>query len=121
VIEIVRLALSPVICERYRQPDGTLCAIVLDPDIEREIQASVTDSDHGATCALEPKLLQQLTERGRTEADRLLAGGSEPLLLTAPQTRRHVRGLLARQLPALAVISHAEVSSGVEVRVGGRI
>jgi len=121
VIEIVRLALSPVICERYRQPDGTLSAIVLDPDTEREIQAAVIDSDHGATCALEPKLLQQLIERGRTEADRLLAGGAEPLLLTAPQTRRHVRGLLARQLPALAVISHAEVPGGVEVRVGGRM
>ena len=121
IVEIVRLALAPVICERYRQADGTLSAVVLDPDTEREIQAAVIDSDHGATCAVEPKLLQRLVERGRTEVDRLLAGGAEPLLLTAPQTRRHVRGLLARQLPALAVISHAEVPRGVEVRVEGRL
>ena len=121
VVEIVRLALSPVICERYRQADGTLNAVVLDPDTEREIQAAVIDGDRGATCALEPKLLQQLVERGRAEVDRLLASGAEPLLLTAPQTRRHVRGLLARQLPMLAVISHAEIPGGVEVKVAGRV
>jgi len=42
--------------------------------------------------------------------------GHEPLILTSPQIRRHVRALVAQRLPARGVLSHAEIASEAQVR-----
>ena len=116
VLEIVRLAVAPAICDRYRHSDDILHVITLDPDVEREVQTGVVETERGSVCALEPRFLQEIIRQVQAASERMLSEGIEPVILAAPQVRRHVRGLLARSFPRMPVLSHAEIPTQIEVR-----
>ena len=45
-----------------------------------------------------------------------MAKGHQPVLLASHQTRRFVRKLTERSFPAIAVLSHNEISNNVKVQ-----
>ena len=49
------------------------------------------------------------------------AGGGQPVLLVPPQIRPHVRRLVERSFPALAVLSHNEITSQVRIQSVGTV
>ena len=119
--EHVRVALRRTICERHQDDDGVLSVYVLDPELESEIAEAVVDTPQGPTCLLDPEVCQGLLESVQSSADDLTAQGREPVILTSPPIRRHLRELLRRSFPDVAVLSHAEILPEMQVRALGAI
>jgi flagellar biosynthesis protein FlhA len=103
--ERVRADLGRVICDRYRDPQARLSAIVLDPRLEMELRKTL----HERTLSLEPAKLEKLTVRLANEWRRTTLAGNDVALLTDTILRRAVRQAFARSLPDLAVIAYQEV------------
>jgi flagellar biosynthesis protein FlhA len=119
--EHVRGALGRSICEKHRGEDGTMHVYVLDPLLEGQIAESLVDTPSGQMPLLEPGLLRGLLDALQAAVEDLVARGHQPVVLTAPQLRRHMRGLVARSFPDLAVMSHNELVPEVRVRSVGTV
>ena len=65
---------------------------------------------------LKAKMCERLMFNVRQEADRMMKGGMLPVLLCAPELRRHVRSLSERVMPHLRVLSMAEIPHTIELK-----
>ncbi|MFO0966559.1 MAG: flagellar biosynthesis protein FlhA [Gemmataceae bacterium] len=105
--ERVRLDLGRSICDRYRDENGRLFALVLDPRIELEFRKAL----HDKVLALDPARLERLILRLADEWRKATAASKEAALLTDAMLRRPLRQAIVRSLPELAVIAYQEIPS----------
>ncbi|MFW6438245.1 MAG: flagellar biosynthesis protein FlhA [Armatimonadota bacterium] len=118
--EYVRAALARTICERFRDGEA-VTAFVLDAELEAYIAESIVDTPAGPTCLLDPDLLQPMLQSVQSAVEELAAHAGEAIILTSPPVRRHVRALIRRSFPDVAVLSHAEIVPELTVRARGSI
>jgi flagellar biosynthesis protein FlhA len=113
--EMVRQRLGPQICQSITNGAGALQVVTLDPTIEHSLLQSVRAAEGGAP-AVEPKFAEQVVTRLAQHAEKMHKSSLPPVLLCAPELRRHVRSLSERMIPNLRVLSLAEVPGSVELR-----
>ena len=87
----LRGELGLAICDRFRDANGRLHAIVMDPRVEMELRRAV----HEKNLALEPARLEKLIVRLANEW-RLPSRGQDVAVLTDAALRRPVRQAIAR-------------------------
>ncbi len=121
VVELVRLALSPTICARVADEEGRIWALTCDPAVEQVVLDNITDTPQGPVCALDADTARAIIEAVGQGIQRAAALGHDPVLLTSPRGRRHIRALLARPYPRLAVLSYSEIAPGFSVEVVGEV
>ena len=119
--EFCRQALKGHIVSKYLNPnDQTLYAITLQPELEEEIQSGISHGGGGGMLGLAPERVNEIvncvnavydTARGVTDAD--------IVLLVSPLIRLHMRRILERKIYNLAVMSYAEVSDDVSLKIVG--
>ena len=109
--EYVRQALCRTITAAYRDTDGVVNLMTLDPVIERAVRESVQEG-----LALDPQLTQRLVAEVRKSVETFTARGQFPVFLVSPGIRRHVRQLLQRYVPQMTVLSHNELADDVQVK-----
>jgi flagellar biosynthesis protein FlhA len=114
--EFVRQGLGRFIVDQYKLDDDTLCLVTLDREIEDAIAEAIQPSDQGSYLALEPNTAQQIITMIRSMADRFGMSGAQPVLLASPSIRRHVRKLIERFVPHMAVLSHNEIPQNVKIQ-----
>jgi flagellar biosynthesis protein FlhA len=120
--EYARQALGRAITAPHLGEDQTLRAITLDPAIEQEVAASITQTTDGEYLALEPSRAQALVTAVRAQVDNAAAHGTaRPVLLCSARVRRHLRRLLEGSVPQLAICSYNEISPGISVETIGVI
>ncbi|MEX1022289.1 MAG: flagellar biosynthesis protein FlhA [Dehalococcoidia bacterium] len=119
--EGVRQTLARQLSMQHRAPDGRLHAITLNPRLEQTLAQALTQTDNGMALVVSPDLLQRLMNRVATQMEHAAASGQQPVLLTSTRIRRPLRRLLERSLPALAVLSFAEVAREVDVEAVGQV
>lgn len=117
--EYVRHALARTISSQLAI-NGVIPLITLSREVEDAIQTSVQHRDTGSYLAINPQTAQKILD-SIGKAIPLFEGGSRPTLLAAPQIRPHVRSLTERYYPALAVISHNEITPNLKVRSLGTV
>jgi flagellar biosynthesis protein FlhA len=105
--ERVRADLGRAICDRFRDEQGRLHALVIDPRLEMEFRKAL----HDKNLVLEPSRLEKLIVRLANEWRKANARGQDVTLLTDTSLRRPLRQTLSRALPDLAVIAYQEVPS----------
>ena len=103
--ERVRIDMGRAICDRFRDDQGRIHAIVLDPRLELEFRRAMQDKN----LVLEPARLEKLIARLASEWRKANARGRDVALLTDASLRRPLRQALARALPDLAVIAYQEI------------
>jgi flagellar biosynthesis protein FlhA len=103
--ERVRVDLGRAICDRFRDEQGRIHAIVLDPRLELELRRAI----HEKTLVLDPARLEKLVVRLANEWRKATARGQEVALLADASLRRPLRHALARSLPDLAGVAYQEV------------
>ncbi len=117
--EYVRHALSRTISSELAV-NGVIPVITLSRPAEDAIKNSIQHKETGAYLSIDPIIAQRLLDSiGKGIA--LFDGGSRPVLLVAPQIRPYVRSLTERYYPALAVISHNEVTPNLKIRSLGTV
>lgn len=114
--EFVRQGLGRFIVDQYKLEDDTLCLMTLDREIEDTIAEAIQPSDQGSFLAIEPNTAQQIITMIRSMADRFNMSGAQPVLLASPSIRRHVRKLIERFVPHMAVLSHNEIPQNVKIQ-----
>lgn len=117
--EMVRTALARPLTQSYIAPDGNLYVMTLEPRLEQTLVEAIQKSPEGSYLTLDPQVSRKLLERIGEEMEKVAARGFQTVLLTNPQLRPHVRALVERFLPHLAVMSYTEVSSDAKVQSSG--
>ncbi len=109
--EYVRQALARTITSSFRGPEGLIPVMTIDPQIERMIRERAQE---GIT--LEPQVAQRIMSAVQQAVETFGKRGLLPVFLTAASVRRHLRQLISRYLPQIAVLSHNEIAGGVKIQ-----
>jgi flagellar biosynthesis protein FlhA len=122
--EVVRLRLGHAICQGLAGDAAALHVMTLDPTIESQFLQNL-HSAHGTaegaglqqkSFVLEPRMTEQIMVKLMQNAERMMKNNMLPVLLCAPELRRHVRALSERVLPHLRVLSMAEIPHTIELK-----
>lgn len=119
--EYVRQSLARAITRPYETEDQKFPVLSLQQALEEKLTRGIQKSEHGSFLSLDPGFLQQFLQATSDEVKRSVSLGYHPVLLCSPAIRRHLRKLLERFLPDVAVISHNELSNSLEIRSIGII
>jgi flagellar biosynthesis protein FlhA len=114
--EYARQALGRAICKQYQNERGEMVVLNLSPEIERAISDAITQTEQGIYLAIEPNLARDIITRIKRTIEAVFPSTSDhPVILCAPNARMYVRQLTEHVLPSLAIISHNEVPSNINV------
>jgi len=113
--EYCRQALSRAICGRFVDETGTLRAITLDPEVDREIAESVARTEDGTTVTMDPARASALVETLSEQVELAQSMGAAPIVLCSGATRRHLKAMTVHAIPALTVLSYHEILPSVRV------
>ncbi len=108
--EYVRHRLARQLCTRYRDRDGQLHVLALDPTLEDRIRTGFEHSDRGLFIRLAPTAIESINRAIGAEAEKLATQGHSPVLLVSPQVRAAVKQLTETSLPQLVVMSFNEIT-----------
>ena len=115
--EYVRQSLARPITKQFQSADGSLSVMTLKREIEELIHSSIQKTELTSFLALEPtvaeKLLLKLQEAVEAMTPQM---ETSPVLLASPGIRHHLRKLVERFLPDLAVLSHSEIIPSVQIK-----
>ena len=103
--DLVRERLSRQITSRFKDNDGRVAALVLDPRLEEAFRKGLDSS-------AAQRLLGSLDQSARAFAQ----VSTPPALVCAPDIRRQVAQFLARRVPGLSVLSYREIYPRTTVR-----
>jgi flagellar biosynthesis protein FlhA len=119
--EYVRQKLSRAIVKQFETPEGTLPVIALDPRIEDLLREKLVRGEQGSYLALEPGVAQKILTNIHQTLDRVAHLNYQPVILCSPGVRRHLKKLLDRFLPQVAVLSHSELTSQTKIQSLGTV
>lgn len=117
LVELVRARMQRQIRWRWA-PRGELEVLTLDGLIEDAVRTSIDRRDGQAILALEPDIAQDIV---RAVREATAAPDGVHVILASGDVRRHLRALLAPELPHLAVLSPHELPAGTAVKATARI
>lgn len=107
--EAVRNKLGPAICQGLMSGKSELAVITLDPNIEQKIAESIHVSEEASKLMIDPRFTEAVVSRLAAQVEAMMKSNIAPVLLCAPELRRHIRSLTERMLPHLHVVSMTEV------------
>ncbi|PTT78664.1 flagellar biosynthesis protein FlhA, partial [Pelomonas sp. HMWF004] len=114
--EAVRQRLGAAICQQLMGDAQALNVLTLDPEVEQRLrQGTLADS------ATDPRFIEQVLTRAVTLAEQMVRSNLLPVLLCAPDLRRHLRSLTERALPHMRVISVNEVPNLIPLKAFGSL
>jgi flagellar biosynthesis protein FlhA len=119
--EYVRQALARQISAGLTDGEGRLHVVTLDPAVEDRLTGALQRTDQGVFLALEPGWAQRVLARTAGELEKLTSGGHSPVVLCGSAVRPHVRRLVERVSPKVAVLSYNEVPPSTEVEAVGTV
>lgn len=128
--EHVRMRLGKMICQSLLGEANALQVMTLDASLESQflytLQVSQQErQEQGrpgpAGIPMDPKISEVLMQRIAQQAEKMMKSNLLPVLLCAPELRRHLRALTERLIPHLRVLSMAEIPQHIELRSWGVI
>jgi flagellar biosynthesis protein FlhA len=114
--ELVRQRLYRQITSSYTGRDGSVAALILDPQVEDMFRRSLQEIAQGVGGALDPSKARQLGDSLEYAVSRMQYQGLPPCLVTSPDLRRYVRAFAERRCPMLGVLSFREIDPTVTIR-----
>jgi flagellar biosynthesis protein FlhA len=117
--EYVRHRLARTICSRYRDAEGRLHVLTLDPALEDKITAGIDHTERGLFIRTPPQTIERLCEQINRELPKLSRGGKRPVMLVSPQIRAGLKQMTSANVPRLIVLSFNEVTRDTKVEIVG--
>jgi len=115
--ELVRQKLSTIICQPLMNTDGNMYVLTFDPSIEQSLVNGVRSNGEKQTgFVVEPKFAEQVLSRLAQQVEKMMGANHMPVLLCAPELRRHIRGFTERVVPHLSVLSMSEVPNNISLK-----
>jgi flagellar biosynthesis protein FlhA len=114
--EQVRQRLGPAICQGLINRENEIPVLVLDSAVEDTVARSLRSMESGQALVLEPRYAEQVLLRLAAQVEKMVGSNHLPVLVCAPELRRHLKLFTERVLPQLSIISLSEVPSQVSLR-----
>ena len=115
LVEHLRGQLRRQITARWA-PRGQVAVYTVDGMIEDALRSAIDRREGAQILALEPAIAADIVAAVRTKL-----GAGPAVLLVSGDVRRHLRGLLEPELPAIAILAAHELAPGTAVTTAGRI
>lgn len=119
--EYVRQAMARPITKQYQSPDGSISVMVVDREIEDIIAGSIQQTAQGSYLSLEPTTAQKILNRIKQGMERFGVISTQPIILSSPRIRLHLKRLTERFIPNLVILSHNEITSDAQVQTLGMV
>lgn len=119
--EQVRVCLSRHICDSLKDERGELGVLVLHPQLESVLEASVQKTDRGPRLVVRPEMVGKLYDALSREVEQVMALNAPPVLVCSPSLRFPLRKLLESSFAQLTLLSYAEISSGLQIHSLGTV
>ncbi len=117
----VRQALARTITKQFQNAEGSIPVMILSPDAEDSINRSIQHTEHESFIAPDPTFIRKLTGGIQKLLPRFTSEGIPPVILCSPGIRIHVRRILEKYLPSIAVLSHNEITRETGIQSVGVI
>ena len=111
--EVTRAALNRSISKRLLNNHGELAVITLSPQWEETLNNALVPGDSGTYLALESKTFESLVKSLSEICQKTMS--PQWTLLCSSALRFHLRKLIERFLPQLAVISPNDIPANVHI------
>jgi flagellar biosynthesis protein FlhA len=119
--EYVRHKLARSFISPHVDDDGFLKLITLRQDAEDTLVRSIHKTDHGTYLSVDPEIADQLVRSIRKEAEKAMATNIQPILVTSPQLRRHLKKMVEHFVPSLMVLSQTELLNDMRFKSIGEV
>lgn len=117
--EYVRQSLSRQITQQYALVGDALKVITIGPNLERKITESVQQTEQGNYLALDPSSTQIIYQKLTEQVNKLVQSGQQPIILSSPTIRMHLRQLMERTMKDIPILSYSELEPSVEIQSVG--
>ncbi|MBN1796296.1 MAG: flagellar biosynthesis protein FlhA [Sedimentisphaerales bacterium] len=114
--ELVRKSLSRTITDMYKDEQGKITAITLEPALEHQMASALQTEAESVNIALPAELTMMINE-SISEAWKLATsmGKEKVILICDSRLRMSLASMLARTIPPLAVVAYDEIVLGTEI------
>lgn len=119
--EVVRQRLGAAICQQLLGDATSLQVLTLDPSVEQALSQQMRKADAQAGLVLEPRFAEALLSKLASYSEQMMRANLLPVLLCAPELRRHLRLLVERAVPHMRVLALTEVPNSVPLQSFGSV
>jgi flagellar biosynthesis protein FlhA len=119
--EYVRHKLSRSIISPYLENGNVLNLINLSEETEDLLQKNIQKTEHGSYLTVDPKIADALISSIKSETEKAMLKNIQPILLTSPNLRRHLRKMVEYFVPSLIVLSHSELLGDIRIKSIGEV
>jgi flagellar biosynthesis protein FlhA len=114
--EHARRALGAQIAKPLQMPNGSLCAITLDPRLEQLLVQNVRQTPNELSLVMEPGLAQHILQWLSKTVQQMLAAGQPPVVICSPQLRLGFKRFFESTFTDLSVLCYSEIPPRIEVQ-----
>ncbi|MBU0769708.1 MAG: flagellar biosynthesis protein FlhA, partial [Proteobacteria bacterium] len=119
--EYVRNKMSRSFISPYIGEDGYLKLITMSQDVEGILLKGIQKTEHGSYLSVDPNIADSIISSIKKEAEKAMSKNIQPILLTTPLIRRHLRKMIEYFVPSLMVLSQSELLSDIGFRSIGKV
>jgi len=113
--EFVRIGLANSISYMLSK-DSVIYAAAVDPQVEQMILSSLQKNEFGTFPVLDPNVSQSILMSVAEFVRFASNNGYQPIIITSPTVRRHLRKIIERNFSQVFVISFAEVAQNYQIK-----
>jgi flagellar biosynthesis protein FlhA len=113
--ELVRARLARTISTKYRDAQGRLFVVTLDPALEDRVRAGFEQTERGLLIRMSPQAVEATCRLLAAEVEKLSRTGRAPVVLVSPQIRAALKQMTAPHLPNLVVLSYNEITRDTKI------
>jgi flagellar biosynthesis protein FlhA len=117
--EYVRHRLARQICTKYRNEDGQLHVIALDPAMEDRIRAGFEHTERGLFVRMSPQAIEATCSSISKQLPKLTTLHHTPIVLVSPQIRAALKQITQNHLSQLVVLSFNEITRDTQIMTVG--
>ena len=119
--ESVRQRLARQLCHQVVDGEGQINLLTLSGAWEQEFMNALHGEGEQRQLAMEPTKVQNFIQTLKDAFDKQMLTGTQPVLMTSSMMRPYVRGLLERTIPAIIVMSQAEIHAKARIKTVGTV
>ena len=119
--EYVRNKMSRSIISPHIGEDGNLKLITMSQDVEDILLKGIQKTEHGSYLSVDPSIADSIISSIKMEAEKAMSKNIQPILLTTPLIRRHLRKMVEYFVPSLMVLSQSELLNDIGFIAIGKV
>ncbi|MFA5032206.1 MAG: flagellar biosynthesis protein FlhA [bacterium] len=119
--EFTRQALKRNISQQYKDANGKINCVSIEPRFEQLILDSIEKNHTDSGFSIEPKLAQSLFIEISKWIEKLALQNYQPIIISSPRLRNYLRKLITPIFPNLVVLSFSELDSRIPINSLGEI